>query len=138
MDEPIADSAPITTYLICSAARERLTVIMSGMGGDELFAGYPRYLAARIGRVADIASSGARRALRHTLEGRLTVGKPGRLCGRRRTAMKLLRGIDGTPEERYLTYCSYYRPDELRAATGDHDPSVAIASTSTASGRSTG
>jgi asparagine synthase (glutamine-hydrolysing) len=130
MDEPIADSAPITTYLICSAARERLTVIMSGMGGDELFAGYPRHLAARIGRIADIVPAGARRALRHTLEGRLTMGKPGRLRGPRRNAMKLLRGIDGSPEERYLTYCSYYRSDELarvlspelRAATGDHDP----------------
>jgi asparagine synthase (glutamine-hydrolysing) len=130
MDEPIADSAPITTYLICAAARERLTVIMSGMGGDEIFAGYPRHLAAQIGRLADLAPAGARRALRQTLEGRLTMGRPGRLRGPRRNAMKLVRGIDGSPEERYLTYCSYYRPDELarllspelRAATGDHDP----------------
>jgi len=35
LDDPIADTAAITTYLICSAARERLTVILSGMGGDE-------------------------------------------------------------------------------------------------------
>ena len=46
MDEPIADPACISTYLICAAARERLTVILSGMGGDEVFAGYPRHLAA--------------------------------------------------------------------------------------------
>ena len=51
LDEPVADPAVITTYLICSAARERLTVILSGMGGDEVFAGYPRHLAAKIGRM---------------------------------------------------------------------------------------
>ena len=48
MDEPIADPACISTYLICAAAREQLTVILSGMGGDEVFAGYPRHLAARM------------------------------------------------------------------------------------------
>lgn len=130
MDEPVADPAAITTYLICSAARERLTVIMSGMGGDEIFAGYPRYLAAQIGRLADVTPAAARSALRQTLEGRLTMGRPGRFRGPRRNAMKLLRGIDASPQERYLTYCSYYRPDELphvlspelRAAAGDHDP----------------
>ena len=50
MDEPVADPAAISTYLICSAARERLTVILSGMGGDEMFAGYPRHLAAKLAR----------------------------------------------------------------------------------------
>ena len=66
LDEPVADPAVITSYLICSAARERLTVILSGMGGDEVFAGYPRHLAAKIGRMADVlpaaraASSAAR------------------------------------------------------------------------------
>ena len=63
MDEPVADAAAITTYLICSAAREQLTVILSGMGGDELFAGYPRHLAARSGtgarRPADAGRGGA-------------------------------------------------------------------------------
>ena len=47
LDEPVADPAAITTYLICAAARERLTVMLGGMGGDEIFAGYPRYLAAQ-------------------------------------------------------------------------------------------
>ena len=54
MDEPVADPAAITTYLICSAARERLTVILSGMGGDEVFAGYPRHLAAQLTRPLDL------------------------------------------------------------------------------------
>jgi asparagine synthase (glutamine-hydrolysing) len=113
MDEPIGDPACISTYLICSAARERLTVILSGMGGDEVFAGYPRHLAARIGRIADLVPRPVRAALRRGLEGRLTLGPPGRLRGPRRNLMKLMRGIDATPIERYLIYSSYYQRQEL-------------------------
>jgi asparagine synthase (glutamine-hydrolysing) len=113
MDEPIADPACISTYLICAAARGELTVVLSGMGGDEIFAGYPRHLAARIARIGDLIPTTARAALRTALEGRLTLGPPGRLRGPRRNLMKLLRGIDRSPLERYLTYCSYYRAEEL-------------------------
>src|SRR6266511_1120731 len=130
MDEPVADPAAISTYLICSAARERLTVILSGMGGDEIFAGYPRHLAAAIGRATDVLPRTLRSATRRAAEGRLTVGRPGRLRGPRRNLMKLLRGIDADFDTRYLVYCSYYRPDELprvlsselRAALDGHDP----------------
>ncbi len=64
MDEPVADPAAISTYLICSAARENLTVILSGMGGDEIFAGYPRHLAAQLGRMFELFPSPLRRAIR--------------------------------------------------------------------------
>ncbi len=113
MDEPVADPACISTFLICSAAREKMTVMLSGMGGDEIFAGYPRHLAARIGHWSDILPRSVRKAIREFSEGRLTMGKPGRMRGPRRNLMKLLRGIDAEPLERYLTYCSYYRPEEL-------------------------
>ena len=130
LDEPVADPAAITTYLICSAASERLKVILSGMGGDEVFAGYPRYLAAQIGRLADVAPMRARAMVRRAIEARLTLGRPGRLRGPRRNLMKALRGLDAEPLERYLIYSSYYRRPELdrllaadvRHELAAHDP----------------
>ena len=58
-DEPIADPAIITAYLVCREARKQVTVLLSGIGGDEVFAGYRKHVAQpwaqRYRRLPDLA-----------------------------------------------------------------------------------
>jgi asparagine synthase (glutamine-hydrolysing) len=50
MDEPLVEPAALPTYMISRLARETVTVALTGEGGDELFAGYPKYARDHLAR----------------------------------------------------------------------------------------
>lgn len=129
MEEPPIDMA-IPSYLVSSAARETLTVMLSGMGGDEVFAGYPRQMAMKIASAFDPVPNMLRRPLMKTVAGALPGGLPGKLTAPLRNAKKFARSAALDFEDRYLGYGTYFTnemkhqlyTDEWRAATRDYDP----------------
>jgi len=67
-DEPYADSSAIPTYRVCELARKRVTVALSGDGGDETFGGYRRYkFHVREQALRDRLPAGLRQVLFGTL-----------------------------------------------------------------------
>ncbi len=107
MDEPAIDMA-IPSYLVSRAARERLTVMLSGMGGDEVFAGYPRQMAMRLAGAFDPVPGLIRRPLMKTVASVLPGGLPGRLTAPLRNAKKFARSAALDFEDRYLGYGTYF------------------------------
>ena len=65
-DEPLADPSQIPTFLVCQLARREVTVALSGDGGDEVFAGYNRYIK---GTAALRAAAGLPRAAKRLVGG---------------------------------------------------------------------
>lgn len=103
LDEPIADSAFMTTYLVSEFARREVTVILSGVGGDELFGGYRRYLgnhyAVQFERLPSWLKQSARAVSRH-----LPSDRHSGVLNKLRLAKAFIASAELPFEERYRVY----------------------------------
>jgi asparagine synthase (glutamine-hydrolysing) len=117
MDEPVSDSAFITTYLVSEFARRDVTVILSGVGGDELFGGYRRYLGDHYQAYFDRLPSWLRRTA--TAAGRrLPSDRHGPLLNFSRLAKGFLENAALPFEERYRAYVEVFPRDEAERLLG--------------------
>jgi asparagine synthase (glutamine-hydrolysing) len=114
LDEPTADPAIIASYLVSRAARETLTVLLSGVGGDEVFAGYPRLLAMKIAQALEPIPNFVRRPGLKMIAEAMPGGRPGKFTGPLRNAKKFSRSAALDFEDRYLGYGTYF-DDAARA-----------------------
>ncbi|MFK8030977.1 MAG: asparagine synthase (glutamine-hydrolyzing) [Gammaproteobacteria bacterium] len=106
MDEPIADTAFVTTYLVSEFARRDVTVILSGVGGDELFGGYRRYLGDYYLRAVNWMPVGMRRGLLKHVVNRLPADRHSPLMNLSRYAKAVLESSELSFEQRYKGYVS--------------------------------
>ena len=126
-DEPFGDSSAIPTWYLSEMTRRSVTVALSGDGGDELFGGYERYQAVRLGEWLD-RSGPLRRLAAAGFWQRLPSGRSQRNLLRR--FRRFAEAAADDPVGRYLAWMSIfdarrrgdlYRP-EFVERLGDADP----------------
>ncbi|HVR28428.1 MAG TPA: asparagine synthase (glutamine-hydrolyzing) [Thermoanaerobaculia bacterium] len=104
LDEPFGDASAIPTYMVSKLAAEEVTVVLSGDGGDELFAGYDRYLVERRERLSRFVPAPLR-----SLGGAIGAAMPEGARGR-----ELLRHFALEGWERYDDAGTLFKLDQRR------------------------
>ncbi|MBI2823383.1 MAG: asparagine synthase (glutamine-hydrolyzing) [Planctomycetia bacterium] len=127
-DEPFSDSSAIPTYYVSQMTRRHVTVALSGDGGDELFAGYTRYLAVQMAAGLDRLPPAMRRVLAARLWQHLPSGR--RQSSLARRFKRFAEGLGQSPERRYFDWISTFNEtqratlyaDDFLAELPDSDP----------------
>jgi asparagine synthase (glutamine-hydrolysing) len=102
--DPFADTSSLAVLRLSREIRSHVTVALSGDGGDELFAGYPRFGLLRVAGAASRVPRSARKALGHTC---------GWLNGQRpRQLRRLLQAADLPPARRMVAFTTLFWPEE--------------------------
>ncbi|MGA9768320.1 MAG: asparagine synthase (glutamine-hydrolyzing) [Blastocatellia bacterium] len=129
MDEPVADPAAITAYLVNREARKTVTVLLSGVGGDELFAGYRKHLAHDLAQQYQRIPAVLRRSLIEPLILALPAMRGTSMKGYVRLAKKMARSGSLSPQDRFLMDSTYitenqkialYQTATRKRINGDH------------------
>lgn len=103
MDEPLSDTAFITTFLVSEFARQDVKVILSGVGGDELFGGYRRYLGEHYAQQYRRLPGWLRRSAA-SIAGRLPADRHSGLLNTLRLAKGFLASAEMNVDDRYRSY----------------------------------
>jgi len=110
LDEPIADSACLTTYLVSRLARESVTVILSGVGGDELFGGYRRYLGDSLHRWYRLLPGAIRHSWLPALLRQVPQDRGSAWKDYARYAAAFAKTAQQDPAMRYMSYVTLFSP----------------------------
>jgi len=113
MDEPVADSAFITTYLVAEFASPDVKVILSGVGGDEIFGGYQRYLGDFYGRQYRKFPGWFRRGVLAPIMERLPKDRHSPLLNYLRLAAAFVKSSDLPLEDQYRAYVQVFSGETL-------------------------
>ena len=111
-DEPFADSSAVPTFYVSQMTSEHVKVALTGDAGDETFAGYPRYLATRLGGWFDHLPGVLRRFLAGPVWGLLPASVEAKTW--RRRAKRLFTALNLPPQERYARWIAIF--DDARKA----------------------
>lgn len=103
MDEPLSDTAFITTFLVSEFARRDVKVILSGVGGDELFGGYRRYLGEHYAHQYHRLPNWLRHCAA-SVAGRLPADRHSGLLNHMRLAKGFLSTAEMHTDDRYRSY----------------------------------
>lgn len=118
-DEPFGDSSAIPTYLVSQLTRQKVTVALTGDGGDEVFAGYPRFIGAVLAeRIPRVLRRVARRAVAplphgHEHQGLWERGRRFALQAARELPERLRSWVSVFPEDDLLRLL---RPEHVASA----------------------
>ncbi len=99
--EPFADATSVPTFYLAEMARQHVTVALNGDGGDELFAGYTRYVANLAASRLDRLPPALRRATGHLA---LNVPSSGKINSARSRVRRFGETLPLTPVDRYTRY----------------------------------